>query len=314
MRKFNATTLFLALFGASLHPLAAMANTALPVQVIETQQMGQSLPEIDNLRAAIANEMHEIKQLSEELALAHASLKSEYERTMTSCDNDKCKVLELQRVAQELAAVEAGFKQLENKARALLQDDMKKLPSFLADERASIMQRMKEDIIVEANEMRTIYMDATGGEPNVDFSTLSLEAKIALDNLSFRLDDLIEALQFSVLDVEMVDHNLSSLRSSKQAMEVDAQVLARNARSVTRERASMQRTADSYIRYGILSNSALTAISGQPLEGFPRLTLPDVSKLSNSAPSKSVLPPAMDIGGKFEALSKLSERIVELDR
>ncbi|WP_233081926.1 hypothetical protein [Rheinheimera soli] len=314
MRKFNTTILFLALFGASLQPLTAMANTALPVQVIETQQPGQSLPAIENLRAAIVNEMHEIKQLSEELGMAHATLKSEYERTMTSCDNDKCKVLELQRVAQELAVVEAGFSRLKTKAMTLLHGDMEKLPGVLVGERAAIVRRVKEGIIAEANEMRTIYMDATGGQANVDVSTLPLESKIALDELSIRLDDMIEALQFSVLDVEMVDYHLSTLSSSKQAMEVDVQVLARNALSVTRERTSMQRTADSYIRYGILSNSALTAISGQPLEGFPRLTLPDVSKLSNSAPSEIVLPPVMDIGGKFEVLSKLSERIVELDR
>ncbi|MVC39909.1 hypothetical protein D6V26_20110 [Vibrio cholerae] len=314
MRKFNTTTLFLALFGASLQPLTAMANTALPVQVIETQQPGQSLPAIENLRAAIVNEMHEIKQLSEELALAHATLKTEYEQTITSCDNDKCKVLELQRVAQELAVVEAGFSRLKTKAMTLLQGDMEKLPGVLVGERAAIVRRVKEGIIVEANEMRTIYMDATGGQANVDVSTLPLESKMGLDALSIRLDDLIEALQFSVLDLEMVDYHLSTLSSSKQAMEVDVQVLARNASSVTRERTSMQRTADSYIRYGILSNNALTAISGQPLEGFPRLTLPDVSKLSNSAPLEIVLPPVMDIGGKFEVLSKLSERIVELDR
>ncbi len=314
MRKFNTTTLFLALFGASLQPLTAMANTALPVQVIETQQPGQSLPAIENLRAAIVNEMHEIKQLSEELALAHATLKTEYEQTITSCDNDKCKVLELQRVAQELAVVEAGFSRLKTKAMTLLQGDMEKLPGVLVGERAAIVRRVKEGIIVEANEMRTIYMDATGGQANVDVSTLPLESKMGLDALSIRLDDLIEALQFSVLDLEMVDYHLSTLSSSKQAMEVDVQVLARNASSVTRERTSMQRTADSYIRYGILSNTALTAISGQPLEGFPRLTLPDVSKLANSAPVEIVLPPVMDIGGKLEVLSELSERIDSLDR
>ncbi|EGR4407145.1 hypothetical protein DDN80_16070 [Vibrio cholerae] len=314
MRKFNTTTLFLVLFGASLQPLTAMANTALPVQVIETQQPGQSLPAIENLRAAIVNEMHEIKQLSEELALAHATLKTEYEQTITSCDNDKCKVLELQRVAQELAVVEAGFSRLKTKAMTLLQGDMEKLPGVLVGERAAIVRRVKEGIIVEANEMRTIYMDATGGQANVDVSTLPLESKMGLDALSIRLDDLIEALQFSVLDLEMVDYHLSTLSSSKQAMEVDVQVLARNASSVTRERTSMQRTADSYIRYGILSNTALTAISGQPLEGFPRLTLPDVSKLANSAPVEIVLPPVMDIGGKLEVLSELSERIDSLDR
>ncbi|MGY6476631.1 hypothetical protein [Vibrio parahaemolyticus] len=314
MRKFNTTTLFLVLFGASLQPLTAMANTALPVQVIETQQPGQSLPAIENLRAAIVNEMHEIKQLSEELALAHATLKTEYEQTITSCDNDKCKVLELQRVAQELAVVEAGFSRLKTKAMTLLQGDMEKLPGVLVGERAAIVRRVKEGIIVEANEMRTIYMDATGGQANVDVSTLPLESKMGLDALSIRLDDLIEALQFSVLDLEMVDYHLSTLSSSKQAMEVDVQVLARNASSVTRERTSMQRTADSYIRYGILSNTALTAISGQPLEGFPRLTLPDVSKLANSAPAEIVLPPVMDIGGKLEVLSELSERIDSLDR
>lgn len=309
MRTFTITPLSLVLISTLLPALPTVASTSLPVQVIENQ----GLPGVVNSRTAIANEMNDIKQLGEELTLSHTTLKEDFERTINGCENEKCKVLELQRVSKELSKIETGFRQLEAKALNLLQGDMANLPGILQEERKGLVNNARQNVLKESNDMLAAYMEVTGGKVNIDMTALPLESKLTLDKLSFRLDEQIEALQFTMLDIKMIDYHLEKMQHTQAVMEVDVQTLARNALNVGREKSGMERTAASYIRYGVLKDSSVSTIGNHSLSSFAMLPLPDVGGLSQPM-ADIVRPSQLDLAGKFEKLAELQEFFKQLEQ
>jgi len=303
MRK-TRTTLALALASALL-PSVVFANNPLPVQVIESTGM----PGKVSAYTGIVNEINTIKASYDELQQAHNTIREEFARTVSACQDQKCHIVELQNAAEKLIPIAAGMKDLSVKAASLIDGPLNQLPAELQVESAQLKKYAKEDIIAGFQKMALLVKESVGEQNlQVDISSLPRESQLTLNSLEAKLDDNLDELSHIVVRLDGMKSYAANLAGTKSILEYHAVQLARNSLAVANEVSSMQRTADTLVQYGVFNGAVLTLPDIQPLQAIPRLALPDPVAPATTAPVTQKAR-TLDFATKVEAFKVLAEQI-----
>jgi hypothetical protein len=303
MRK-TQTTLALALASAFL-PSVVFANNPLPVQVIEST----SMPGKVSAYTGIVNEVTAMKASYDALQHSHNAIREEFGRTVSACQDEKCKITQLQSAAENLVPIAAGMKELSVKAASLVDGALSQLPAQVSAEREQLKKYAQDDIIAGFRKMAQHVKDAVGeGNLQVDISTLPRETQLTLKDFEAQLDDNLDELSQIVVRLEGMKHFAANLANTKAALDSDVVQFARNASAVTNEIKAMNRTADTLIQYGVYSDAVLALPDIQSLPPMPRIALPEHTVPATPTP---VTPKArtLDFGSKVAEFQKFAEKI-----
>jgi hypothetical protein len=305
MRK-SSISMSLAMASVFLSPVV-LASKPLPVQVVESANM----PGKVSAYTGIFNEVTAMKASYDALQQAHNAIREEFGRTVSACQDEKCKITQLQSAAENLVPIAAGMKELSVKAASLVDGALSQLPAQVSAEREQLKKYAQDDIIAGFRKMAQQVKDAVGEENlQVDVSILPLESQRTLDTLEAKLDDDLDQLSQIVLRLDGMERFAANLANSKEELKEHAGQFWRNALAVENEVSSMNRSARTLTELAVYNNAVLTLPDIQPLEAIPRLAMPEPV-----APSTTTLvtPKArnLDFGTKVEAFKVLAEQINE---